>query len=81
MVVPNNAVKGGSSDKHVLVIKEKHSPLGNRYIATRVDVEVVAQDDKNTAINASLDEYAYVITTASKAVNPGDQVRLSDEGR
>jgi len=79
MVVPNNAVKGASNDQHVLVIREKHSPLGNRYIATRVDVNVEARDEKNTAITANLEEYDYVITTASKAVNAGDQVRLSNE--
>ena len=78
MVVPKSAIKNDSNGKFVLVVREKNSPLGNRYIATRADIEVVAEDDNNVAFNAAIEPYEYVITTASKPVNVGDQVRLAD---
>ena len=52
--------------------------MGNRYIATRVDVEVLASDDNNTAISAPLYGYEYVITTSTKPVEAGKQVRLNE---
>jgi multidrug efflux pump subunit AcrA (membrane-fusion protein) len=79
MVVPLSAIKSGNASKYVLAVKSKSSPLGNRYIASKVDVSVIAQDDTYAAINAALDGDEYVITTSNKMVNPGDQVRLSNE--
>lgn len=79
MIVPNNAVKGGDNKSYVLVLTEKNSPLGNRYIATKVDVNTLDSDSKNTAIEGNLPEYCSIITTASKAIDPGDQVRLAEK--
>jgi pyruvate/2-oxoglutarate dehydrogenase complex dihydrolipoamide acyltransferase (E2) component len=78
MIVPNSAIKTDINGKFVLIVVSKSSPLGNRYVASRVDVTVMAQDDKNSAINGALDGYEYVITTATQEIKSGDQVRLSD---
>lgn len=78
LVVPNSAIREDSNGKFILIVESKSSPLGNRYIATRVDVEVQASDDNNTAISAGLYGYEYVITTSTKPVEAGMQVRLSD---
>jgi hypothetical protein len=43
-----------------------------------VDVEVLASDDTNTAISAALYGYEYVITTSTKPVEAGKQVRLNE---
>ncbi len=79
MVVPKSAIKTGNSGKFVLAVKSKSSPLGNRYIATKIDVTVVASDDNFAAINAALDGDEYVITTSNKPVESGDQVRLANK--
>ena len=79
MIVPNSAIREDSNGKFILTVESKNSPLGNRYVATRVDVEVLASDDLNTAINAALYGYEYVVTTANKPVEAGKQVRLADE--
>ena len=79
MVVPNSAIKTGNTGKFVLVVKSKSSPLGNRYIASNVEVSVLASDDNYTAISAALDGDEYVITTSSKQVKAGEQVRLANE--
>ena len=79
MVVPNSAIKTGNTGKFVLVVKSKSSPLGNRYIASKVEVSVLASDDNSTAISAALDGDEYVITTSSKQVKAGEQVRLANE--
>ncbi|MBE5841863.1 MAG: HlyD family efflux transporter periplasmic adaptor subunit [Butyrivibrio sp.] len=79
MIVPNSAIKTDSNGKFVLIVKSKSSPLGNRYTATRADVNVVASDDKNSAITAAIDNYEYVITTSNKPVKAGEQVRLANE--
>lgn len=78
LVVPNSAIREDNNGKFILIVESKSSPLGNRYIATRVDVEVVASDDTHTAISAGLYGYEYVITTATKPVEAGKQVRLTD---
>ena len=77
-IVPNSALKEDSNGKFILIVESKSSPLGNRYIATRVDVEVIASDDTQSAIRGGLMGYEYVITTATKPVEAGKQVRLSD---
>ncbi len=77
LVVPNSAVREDNNGKFILIVESKSSPLGNRYIATRVDVEV-ASDDTHTAISAGLYGHEYVITTATKPVEAGKQVRLTD---
>ncbi len=79
LVVPKSAIKTASSGKYILVVKSKSSPLGNRYITSRVDVQVRAEDDNNVAISAAIDGDEYVVTTASELVEPGDQVRLADK--
>ena len=78
LVVPNSAIREDNNGKFILSVESKSSPLGNRYIATRVDVEVLASDDTHTAISAGIYGYEYVITTATKPVEAGKQVRLTD---
>lgn len=77
-VVPNSAVREDNNGKFILIVESKSSPLGNRYIANRVDVEVLASDDNNTAVSAGLYGYEYVITTSTKPVEAGKQVRLNE---
>ena len=78
LLVPNSAVREDNNGKFILIIEAKNSPLGNRYIATRVDVEVLGSDDNKTAISAPLYGYEYVITTATQPVEAGKQVRLAE---
>lgn len=77
-VVPNSAVREDNNGKFILTVESKSSPLGNRYIATRTNVEVLASDDNNTAISAPLYGYEYVITTSTKPVEAGKQVRFNE---
>ena len=78
LTVPSSAVREDSNGKFVLIIKSKSSPLGNRYIASRVQVEVLASDDTTSAISGSLEGYEYVITTSTSPVEAGAQVRLAN---
>ncbi len=78
LVVPNSTIREDNNGKFILIVESKSSPLGNRYIATRVDVEVLAEDDNNTAISGGLYGYEYVITTSTKPVEAGKQVRLNE---
>ena len=78
-IVPKSAVyedKKGNS--FVLVTKSKSSPLGNRYYAEKVEVEVVASDETSRAVRGGISAGDYVITAASKPVSPKDQVRMKD---
>ena len=76
-VVPNAAVREDSNGKFVLVMEAKSSPLGNRYKAVRYDIEVLAKDDNYTAVNGLMGS-EYVITTSTKPIQAGDQVRPAD---
>ena len=78
LLVPNSAIREDNNGKFILLVEAKNSPLGNRYIATRVDVEVLGADDNKTAINAPLYGYEYVITTTTQPLEAGKQVRLSE---
>lgn len=76
-VVPNSALRSDSNGDFILTVTSKQTPLGTRYTATRVDVQVLATDDTRSAISgAALTGWDYVITTATKPVEPGVLVRL-----
>ena len=78
VIIPNSAIRSDNNGKFVLAIQAKSSPLGNRYIAKRVSVEVLASDDNNSAVVAELGYGDYVITTSSSPVKSGDQVRMAE---
>ena len=77
-IIPKSALNEDSNGKFVLIVKSKSSPLGNRYFAERVDVEVLASDEVSCAVQGNLNMGDYVITTSSKPVNDGDQVKMKD---
>lgn len=78
LIVPSSAIREDKNGKFILTVESKSSPLGNRYIATRIDVEVLAADDTQTAVKAGLYGSEYVITTSTKPVEAGKQVRLAN---
>ena len=78
LIVPNSAIREDNNGKFILIVESKPGPLNTRYIATRVDVEVLASDDTKSAISAALYGYEFVITTSTKPVEAGKQVRLSE---
>jgi len=79
LIVPNSAIREDNNGKFILIVESKFAPFGNRYVAQRVDVEVIASDDTQSAIKGGLYGYEYVITTSTKPIQSGDQVRLSEE--
>lgn len=80
LIVPTSSIREDSNGKFILIIESKSTPLGNRYYARRVDVEVIASDDTNSAITGALEGYEYVITTTTKPVEPNQQVRFTESG-
>lgn len=78
LIVPNSAIREDGNGKFILIIETKNGPLGERYIATRVDIEVIASDDTQSAINGGLYGYEHVITTSTKPVEAGKQVRFAE---
>ena len=79
-VVPKSAVREDSEGKYIYITKTKSTPLGNRYVATRLPVEIVASDDVNAAITSPEMSYIYefAITSTTKPIADGDFVRLAD---
>ena len=77
-IIPNSAIRSDSNGSFVLAVEARNSPLGNRYVARRVSVEVLASDDVNSAVTAELGYGDYVITTSNAPVKNGDLVRLAD---
>ena len=78
-IVPKSAVYTDNKGSFVLTVQSKSSPLGNRYYAQRIPVEVVSSDEISSAVSGSINYGDYVIVAASKPVSPGDQVRMKDE--
>ena len=78
LIVPNSAIREDSNGKFILIVESKSSPLGNRYVATRVDVEVLASDDTQSAVSGALYGSEFVITTSTQPVEAGKLVRLAN---
>ena len=76
-VVPKSAIHNDANGDFVYKVEAKNSPLGNRYIARRVAVEILAQDDVNAAISGEIGWGDYVITTSNAPIKNGDMVRLA----
>ena len=74
-IVPNSAIRTDSNGTFVLAIVAKSTPLRTRYTATRVDVQELAKDDTTTAVSG-LSAGDFVITTSTKPIEAGTQVRL-----
>lgn len=77
-IVPNSAIREDNNGKFILIVESKSSPLGTRYTASRVDVQVIASDETQSAVSGALKGYEFVITTSNKPVEAGDLVRLPD---
>lgn len=79
-VVPTSSIREDNNGKFILIVESKSTPLGNRYYARRVDVEVITSDDTRSAITGNLSGGEYVITTTTKPIEADQMVRLASEG-
>ncbi len=77
-IVPNSAIREDNNGKFILIVEQKSSPLGNRFKATRVDVEVLASDETKSAIKGAVYGYENVITTATQPIEAGQLIRLPE---
>lgn|GEM_PF-622527 len=75
-MVPNSAIHEDSSGKFVYVLTTKSGPLGERHIASKVTVEVLATDGRNSALDPAAIQGGQIITRTEKPIENGDQVRL-----
>ena len=76
----SSAIRTDANGTFVLKLESKNSPLGNRYLARRVPVEVLASDDMNSAVTADLGNGDYVITSSNSPLKNGELVRLATSG-
>lgn len=76
-VFPNSALHDDNEGKYVLVVDAKKTPLGMRYKARRVQVEVVASDDTQSSISGLMGG-EFVITNATTPIADGQMVRLAE---
>ncbi len=77
-VIPLAAVREDQEGKFVLVVQEKSTPLGNRYTAKRVNVEVITSDATHAAVLGDI-AGQYVITASAEPISSGSAVRLKEE--
>ena len=78
-IVPTSAIRQDNNGSFVLAIVSKSTPLSTRYTATRVDVQILASDDKSSAVSG-IGSGEFVITTSTKPIEAGTQVRLAEDG-
>ena len=78
-LVPNSAVRTDNNGTFVLALTSKSTPLSTRYTATRVPVQVLASDDTSSAVSG-IGSGEFVITTSTKPLDAGTQVKLADNG-
>ncbi len=77
-VFPNSAIRQDSEGSYVLTVESKKTPLGIRYKAHRVNIEVVASDSTKTSVSGLLGG-EFVITNSEKPISDGQMIRLADE--
>ena len=77
-VVPKSAVRSDTNGDFVLIVTIKQTPLSNRYIAQRVDVRKLAEDDNSVAIAGEINYGDTVITTTTGLVESGMQIRMAE---
>ncbi|MBO4927932.1 MAG: efflux RND transporter periplasmic adaptor subunit [Clostridiales bacterium] len=76
-VVPKGAVQQDTEGDFIYILVTKNSPLGERYIARKVSVKVLAEDATSCAIEGAGINYAYCIVRTGKPIKNGEQVRLA----
>ncbi len=76
-VVPKGAVQQDTEGYFIYVLVTKNSPLGERYIARKVPVKVIAEDATSCAIEGAGISYQYCIVRTEKPITNGEQVRLA----
>lgn len=76
-VLPNSAIREDNNGKFVLVVESKKTPLNMRYTAKRVDIEVLASDDTQSAVSG-LYGSEFVITNSTVPISDKQQVRLAE---
>ena len=78
IVVPKTALHEDRDGSYILTVSAKSTPLGTRYTAKRVDVQVLVSDDTNAAVSGALSSYEYVITNSATPISDKMQVRLKE---
>jgi len=77
MTLPNGAVREDSIGYFVLVVQQKSTPLGNSYVLSRVDINVLDSDSYRSAVSGGLTQRVQVVSSSDKSVSDGDSVRLA----
>ncbi|SHM68352.1 HlyD family efflux transporter periplasmic adaptor subunit [Ruminococcus flavefaciens] len=79
-IVPRSAVYPDDKNGHyVYIVRSKNTPLGNRYYAEKVNVNVEAKDSVSCAVSGGIGRGDYIITASSKPIKSGAQVRMKDK--
>ena len=76
-VLPNSAIREDNDGKFVLVVESKKTPLNVRYTAKRVNIEVLASDDTQSAVSG-LYGSEFVVTNSTVPISDKQQVRLAE---
>lgn len=78
IIVPNSALGEDSKGKYVYKVDSKSTPFGNRYVARKIYVTILAESDTESAVSGDLIGWDYIVTTSSKPFEDGQQIRLKD---
>lgn len=76
MIVPNSSISDQGGKKYVFVLKERNGALGQEYYVEAVQVSVIEEDDFNSAVSGGLSAQDKVVSTSTKALEDGAQVKL-----
>ena len=76
-VVPKGAVQTDTEGSFIYILLTKNSPLGERYIARKLPVKILAEDATSYAIEGAGVNMSYCIVRTEKPIKNGEQVRLA----
>ena len=74
--IPLSALREDGKGNYVLILQERQTVLGAEQEAVRLGVTVLDKDDKNAALEPSLDSSTSFILSSTKMVEEGARVRV-----
>lgn len=75
-IIPIAALREDNQGKYVLILRQEETVLGTEWIASRVKVTLLDQDDSKAAVESALLSDDQIIIGSNKSIQEGDRVRV-----
>lgn len=78
-IISYNALQKDNTGYFIYILKKKKTPLGEDYIATRKDVDLIDFTESYAAVNEQLQDNEMILTSSEKPIKQGERVKIENE--